>query len=91
MKKGHLKTEDYLYTQTSGCFQTATHRHVPSSGADYTVREPKGSKITLEYVHAMRAVVENLQARSDCQPKEVYRATVLAQPYSYHEGFEDLW
>ena len=59
IKKNHLKTTDHLYTQTSGHFQTTTHRHVPNSGADYTVREPKGSRITLKYVHVMRAVVEN--------------------------------
>ena len=88
VKKSHLKTNDYLYTQTSGRFQTTTHRHVPSSGADYTVREPTGSRITLEYVHAMRAVVENQQARSDCHPKEIYRATVLAQQYHITQGLK---
>ena len=88
VKKNHLKTTDHLYTQTSGHFQTATHRHVPNSGADYTVREPKGSRITLEYVHAMRAVVENHQARSDCHPKEVYKATVLAQQYHITKGLK---
>ena len=42
----------------------------------------------MEYVHAMRAVVENLQARSDCHPKEVYRATVLAQQYHITKGLK---
>ena len=58
VKKNHLKITDHLYTQTSGHFQTASHRHVPNSGADYTTRKPKGSEITMGYVHAMRAVVE---------------------------------
>ena len=61
---------------------------MPSSGADYTVREPKGSRITLEYVHAMRVVIENQQARNDCHPKEVYKVTVLAQQYHITKGLK---
>ena len=88
VKKNHLRTIDHLYTQTSGHFQAATHRHEPNSGTDYTVQEPKGSKITLEYVHAMRAVVENHKARSDCHPNEVLKATVLAQQYHITKGLK---
>ena len=42
----------------------------------------------MEYVHAMRAVVKNQQARSDCHPKEVYRAIVLAQQYHITKGLK---
>ena len=42
----------------------------------------------MEYVHAMKAVVENHKARSDCHQCEVLKATVLAQQYHITKGLK---
>ena len=78
MSNKHL-SDNYQYAQ-SGFFQQG--QSIP--------KKPYGSTCTLEYVHAMREVVESHQQREDCQPHSANQATILAQRYHIHKGLKIL-
>ena len=76
ISKKHL-SDDYQYEQ-SGFFQ---------KGQSIS-NKPYGSTCALEYVHAMRAVVESHQQRGYFHPISVNQATILAQQYHIHNGLK---
>ena len=74
ISKKHL-SYDYQYVQL-GLLQQG--QRIP--------KKPYVSTFTLEYVHAMRAVVESHQQRGNCYPHSVNQEKILAQKYSIHKG-----